>query len=78
MIDLAGHHLNMTLTGLGRHASKPTLEWDDVDMDDGTQDISTSTTEATQHHAQVTGLAVTEGKDKGASPWFSMRTLFRR
>ncbi|THF84931.1 hypothetical protein E7T09_17895 [Deinococcus sp. KSM4-11] len=66
----------MTSSGLGRHASKPILEWDEVEMDDDHQDVAPPAIEATQQYAQQT--TSTLSKDKGASPWSAMRKLFKR
>lgn len=67
----------MTSTGIGRHASRPILEWDEVEMGDDPQDVTAFSVEApqeNQHHAAATA----DGKDKGTSPWSAMRKLFKR
>ena len=78
----------MTSTGLGRHNSKPLLDWDDVDMDDESPDGSRHEAPAIKESQATQALAAarpeprveapTDAKDKGASPWSAMRKLFKR
>lgn len=72
----------MTSSGIGRHNSKPILEWDDVELDDaegGSQQVASPQAQGSSVPAESrSDASAPAAKDKGASPWSSMRKLFKR
>ncbi|GHF63778.1 hypothetical protein HNQ07_004545 [Deinococcus metalli] len=72
----------MTSTGLGRHNSKPILDWDDVEMEKDTPDIGQDLSGRAERlptvAAQPEPRAEAVPEDKAGSPWSAMRKLFKR
>ena len=71
--------LSMTSTGLGRHNSKPILEWDDVEMEgESAQDTSAAAELAQSLALHLEGGPSAELRERPASPWTTMRKIFKR
>ncbi|WP_133161773.1 hypothetical protein [Deinococcus koreensis] len=73
----------MTSTGLGRHNSKPLLEWDEVEIQDETPDETQKSPPPLDASAGQAGpltekQAGQPEKAKPASPWSAVRQLFKR
>ncbi|MFC3832041.1 MULTISPECIES: hypothetical protein [Deinococcus] len=73
----------MTSSGIGRHNSKPILEWDEVELDDALGDDPQQQAAGLQAGPTPAPAEPRSGtqvgpKEKGASPWSAVRKLFKR